>query len=165
MPPPSKPTPYPARRYRDDLVLKVPPSLWLVMLVEVRHLVLLGITFLPTMGPEILFLRGLIRPGYLLADFIALPVLIAAARRRPEAGPLWRAVWPWGRTLLTASALAFPLLAMGRVLASGRPLALAVDAPLLAGILASLGVVVYLWRSPLVRDRFLEFPARLDPRQ
>jgi hypothetical protein len=54
---------------------------------------------------------------------------------------------------------------MGRVLASGRPLALAVDAPLLAGILASLGVVVYLWRSPLVRDCFLEFPARLDPRQ
>jgi hypothetical protein len=152
------PTRYQPHRYTDDLVLRVPPALWLAMVLLVRHLALLGITFLPTTGQEILFLRGPVRPEYLIADLIALPVLVAAARRRPEAGAVWRAIWPWGRVLLTASALAFPVLAVGGLVASGRPLALAIDGPLVAGILASLAVIAYLWRSPLARDCFLEFP-------
>lgn len=154
------PVSYPAHCYTDNLVLRVPPALWLVMLFLVRHLVLLGITFLPTMGQEVLPLRDLVRPQYLIADLVALPVLIAAARRRPEAGWFWRAIWPHGRLLLTASALAYPALAVGRLLASGRPLALGIDGPLLAGLVASLAVVVYLWRSPRVRDVFREFPKR-----
>ncbi len=151
---------YPPHRYSDTLVLRVPPALWLAMLVLVRHLILLGVSFLPTMGQEVLFLRGLVRPEYLIADLIALPVLIAAARRRPEAGPVWRAVWARGRTLLSASALAFPVIALGGLLASGRPLVLALDGGLVAGVLASLLVVAYLWRSPLARDCFREFPPR-----
>jgi hypothetical protein len=42
------PFPYPSHRYNDDLVLRVPPALWLVMLFLVRHLVLLGITVFPS---------------------------------------------------------------------------------------------------------------------
>ena len=78
------PTRYPPERYTDDLILRVPPALWLVMFFLVRHLILLGITFLPTMamGQEVLMLRGLVRPWYLPADLLALPVLIAAVRRR-----------------------------------------------------------------------------------
>ncbi len=152
------PASYPAHCYTDNLVLRVPPALWLAMLFLVRHLVLLGITFLPTMGQEVLALRDLVQPQYLIADLIALPVLIAAARRRREAGWVWRSVWSWGRALLTASALAFPALAVGRLLTTGRPLALGIDGPLLASLLASLAVVAYLWRSPLVRDVFREFP-------
>lgn len=152
------PAPYPAHRYTEELVLRVPPALWVVMLFLVRHLVLLGITFLPTMGREVLALRDLVQPHYLIADLIALPVLIAAARRRPEAGWVWRAVWPWGRAFLTASALAFPALTVGRLLTSGRPLALGIDGLLLASLFASLTVVAYLWRSPLARDVFREFP-------
>ncbi len=152
------PARYPIRRYTDDLVLRVPPALWLAMLFLTRHIALLGITFLPTMGQEVLVLRGLIRPEYLVADLVALPVLIAAARRRREAGRFWRAIWPWGRVLLMCSALSFPVIAIGGLLTSGRPLALGIDGPLLAGLLASLAVVVYLCRSPLVRDCFREFP-------
>jgi hypothetical protein len=81
---------HPPERYSDDLVLRVPPALWLVMLFLVRHVVLLGITFLPTMGQEVLMLRGLVRPWYLPADLLALPALIAAARRRADAGTLLR---------------------------------------------------------------------------
>ena len=84
------PTRYPPERYSDDLILRVPPALWLVMLFLVRHVILLGITFLPTMGQEVLMLRGLVRPWYLPADLLALPVLIAAARRRVEAGTVLR---------------------------------------------------------------------------
>jgi hypothetical protein len=152
------PTRYPIDRYTDDLVLRVPPTLWLAMLFLIRHLVLLGITFLPTTGQEVLVLRGMVRPEYLIADLIALPVLIAAARRRPEAGRVWRAVWPWGRALLTASALAFPAVAVGGRLISGRPLALGLEGSLVAGLALSAAVVAYLWRSPLARDCFREFP-------
>jgi hypothetical protein len=152
------PASYPAHCYTDDLVLRVPPALWLAMLFLVRHIALLGITFLPTTGQEVLALRDLVQPQYLIADLIALPVLMSAARRRPEAGWVWRTVWPWGRALLSASALTFPALAVGRLLASGRPLALGIDGPLLASLLASLTVVAYLWRSPLARDVFREFP-------
>jgi len=160
---------YPPHRYSDDLVLRVPPALWLVMVFLVRHLALLGITFLPTMGPEILGLRGLVKPHVLVADLVALPVLIAAARRRPQASRAVRAVWPHGRTLLTVSALAFPILALGGLLASGRPLVLGIDAPLLASLCVSLTAALYLWRSPLVRDVFRDFPAtaraRVEPRR
>ena len=152
------PTRYPIHCYTEDLVLRVPLALWLAMLFLTRHIALLGITFLPTTGQEVLMLRGLVRPEYLIADLIALPVLIAAARRRPEAGPVWRAVWPWGRVWLTTSAVSFPVLAVGGLLTSGRLLTIGIDGPLVAGLLASLAVIVYLWRSPLARDVFREFP-------
>jgi hypothetical protein len=154
------PTRYPAFRYTDELVLRVPFALWLAMLFLVRHLALLGVTFLPTTGQEILWLRGLVRPEYLIADLIALPVLVAAARRRSQAGTLWRALWLRGRGLLTASALLYPALAVGGPLASGRPLAFAIEGTLAAGMLASLAVVFYLWRSPHARDCFREFPGK-----
>jgi len=43
------------------------------------------ITFLPTTGAEITALRDLIRPEYLIADLLALPVALVAARRRLQA--------------------------------------------------------------------------------
>ncbi len=93
---------YPLERYTDDLVLRVPPVLWLVMLFLVRHLILLGITFLPTMGREVEMLRALVRPWYLPADLLALPVLIGGAWFGPGGGscspcPPWPTrSWPWG---------------------------------------------------------------------
>ena len=151
---------YPPERYSDDLVLRVPPALWLVMLFLVRHLVLLGITFLPTMGQEVLMLRGLVRPWYLPADLLALPVLIAAARRRADAGTVLRLAWARGGTLLTLSAMAFPVLAIAGLLASGRPLLIGIDAPMLGATLGSVGAIAYLHRSPLARDAFRDFPPR-----
>ena len=151
---------YPPERYSDDLVLRVPPALWLVMLFLVRHVVVLGITFLPTMGQEVLMLRGLVRPWYLPADLLALPVLIAAARRRADAGTLLRLTWARGATVLTLSALAFPILAIAGLLASGRPLQIGIDAPLLGATLGSVGAIAYLHRSPLARDAFRDFPLR-----
>ena len=67
-------------------------------------------------------------------------------------------MWPRGRVLLTLSALAYPVLALGGLIASGRPLLLGLDGLLLGSTLGSLAVVAYLWRSPLARDAFREFP-------
>lgn len=92
-----------ATHYDDDLLLRVPPLLWLALVFLVRHLLLLGITFLPTTGAEIAILRDLIRPEYLLADLIAATVLMAGLRRRRPCPDWVRHLWRWGREILTLS--------------------------------------------------------------
>jgi hypothetical protein len=145
--------------YDEHLALKVPVTLWLTLAFLVRHLLLLGITFMPTTGQEITLLRDVIRPEFLLADLIALPVFVVAMRRRPEAPNWMRMLWPAGRPLLITSAMLYLALLVWRPLASHEPLIRAVNEAVLVSALLSLAVVAYLWRSPLVRDLFREFPA------
>ena len=147
-------------RYDAHLVLKVPLTLWLVLAFQLRHVLLLGITFMPTTGAEITVLRELIRPEYLLADLIALPVAAVAARRRPEAPDWMRRLWPWGPSLLTGSVLVYLGLLGWRLLRETRPLASLLDEATVLSVLLSLAVLAYLWRSMLVRDLFREFPPR-----
>ena len=155
---------YPAHRYDDNLSLRINPLLWLAMLFLVRHLLLLGITFLPSTGKEIEILRRLVHPAYLIADLIALGVLVAAARRRPEAGPILRTLWRHGRALLSLSALAYLALVVVQVAGSGRPIAASLDEALLVSLLLDLAILAYVWRSPLVHDLFRDFPAPPTPR-
>jgi hypothetical protein len=149
---------YGPEHYNDDLVLKVPVPLWLVLVFLVRHLLLLGITFLPTTGEEIRVLRELVRPEYLIADLIALPVLLIAIRRRPQAPDWMRRLWPMGRWLLALSVLTH-LVLLGRALAVfGQPLERSLNEATLIVVLLDLAVLGYLWRSRLLRDLFRTFP-------
>jgi len=150
---------YATSRYDEYLTLKVPPTLWLVLVFLLRHLLLLGITFMPTTGEEIRVLRDLIQPEYLIADLIALPLGVAAARRRPQAPDWMRSVWRAGRLLLSASAAVYLALLTAHLVRSGQPLIAAVDEAVLISALLNLAVIAYLWRSPLLRDVFSEFPA------
>lgn len=147
-------------RYDEHLTLKVPVTLWLVLAFLLRHLLLLGITFLPTTGAEITALRDLIRPEYLIADLLALPVALVAARRRPEAPNWMRSLWPLGRPLLTTSALLYLALLAWRLATAGEPLITAIDEAVLLSTLLNVAVIAYLWRSGLARDVFREFPGR-----
>ncbi len=148
--------------YDANLNLKVPFALWLVLAFLVRHMLLLGITFMPTTGSEIKVLRELIQPLYLLADLIALPVVVVALTRRPESPQWMRRLWPWGRVLLSVSVLVYVGLLGWRLLTAARPLIAVLDEPTLVSLLLSLMVLVYLWGSPLVRDLFREFPTDLE---
>jgi hypothetical protein len=150
---------YEPERYNDDLALKVPLALWLALAFLVRHLLLLGITFLPTTGEEIRVLRDLVRPEYLLADLIALPVLLVAVRRRPQAPDWMRRLWQAGRWLLTLSVLTHLALLGHALVAAGRPLEQALNEPTLIVALLDLAVLSYLWRSALLADLFRSFPA------
>ncbi len=152
--------PHDPNDYDEHLTLKVPRMLWLVIAFLLRHLLLLGITFLPTTGEEITVLRDLIRPQFLAADLLALPVAVMAARRRPQAADWMRRLWPCGRSLLTLSALLYLALLISGIATSGTPLIRTVDEAVLISALLNLAVIVYLWRSSLVRDLFREFPAR-----
>ncbi len=146
--------------YDEHLALKVPVPMWLTLTFLVRHLLLLGITFMPTTGAEITVLRDLIRPEYLFADLIALPVLVVALRRGPRAPDWMRKLWSAGRVLLTLSALVYLILLGWTLLGSEQRLVDIVNEATLISILLSAAVLFYLWRSVLVRDLFLDFPTR-----
>lgn len=138
--------------------LKVPWTLWIVMVFLVRHLLLLGVTFMPTTGEEIKVLRELIHPQYLPADIPAALVLFLAMRRRPECGDWPRRLWRHGRWLLMASAAGYLLLLGLTLVGGGQPLQITVDEWILASVLLNVWILVYLVRSPLLRDLFADFP-------
>jgi hypothetical protein len=146
------------QHYDEHLALKVPALMWLTLAFLVRHLLLLGITFMPTTGAEITVLRDLIRPEYVIADLIALPVLVVAVRRRPQAPEWMRKLWPAGRALLTLSTLVYLALLGWTLLGSERRLMETVNEATLISILLSVAILLYLWRSVLVRDLFRDFP-------
>jgi hypothetical protein len=152
--------PHDPSHYDEHLTLKVPVTLWLVLAFLLRHLLLLGITFLPTTGEEITALRDLVRPAYLTADLLALPVAIVAARRRPQAPDWMRRLWPLGRALLIASAVLYLALLGERLATGSEPLITAIDEAVLISTLLNIAVIAYLWRSALVRELFRDFPER-----
>lgn len=153
---------YASHRYDDDLLLKVPPVLWLALIFLMRHILLLGITFLPTTGEEIEIFRDLIRPEFVLTDLVAAPVLLAGFRRRRPCADWLRRIWRASRQILTLSILIYWILAARATLVSGQPFPEAISEPLLASLLLSLAILVYLWRSPLVADLVRDCPGRVD---
>lgn len=157
-------------RYDEHLCLKIPLMLWLTLVFLSRHLLLLGITFLPTTGEEIKVLRELIQPQYLIADLMALPVVIAAIRRRPQAPRWMRRVWRHGRGLLllaTLSDLLMLILSIGLSLGPGhlvQALSQRLNEATLASLIISSSVLLYLATGQLVRDVFRDWPALdVDP--
>lgn len=87
-------------------VLKVPPALWLSMLFLCRHwIVLLMLLVSVRKTPE---------AAQWLTSFtwVALPLeapifllLAAIAQRTPQAGPSWRYIWKYGRSIILLTAI------------------------------------------------------------
>lgn len=154
---------YPPERYDAELNLRIPLTFWLVLGFLLRHGILLLITFMPTTGQEITVLRDIIRPEYLLADAIALPVFISAIRRRPEAPAWMRRVWHRARTWLGLSVLSY-LCLLGYALARDpRPLDQRLSEATLITLLLNLAILAYLGRSRLLKHLLEEWPEEPSP--
>lgn len=153
---------YASHCYDDDLLLRAPILLWLTLVFLVRHLLLLGITFLPTTGEEIAVLRNLVRPEFVFADLPAALVMAAGFRRRRPCRDWVRRIWRRAREILTLSCLMYLGLLVAALAGSSLPLRDAIDEPLLVSLLMSLAVAVYLWRSRLVADVVRDCPRRHD---
>ncbi|NCC27462.1 MAG: DUF2919 family protein [Gammaproteobacteria bacterium] len=153
---------YASHRYDDDLLLKTPILLWLALVFLVRHLLLLGITFLPTTGEEIEVLRNLVRPEFLVADLTAALVLAAGFRRRRPCPDWVGRIWRRAREILTLSIFMYLGILVAVIAGSSLPLRDAIDEPLLISLLLSLATAVYLWRSRLVADVVRDCPGSRD---
>lgn len=154
-----KPSPtYRAHRYDEHLVLRVPPLLWLVMVILVRHFLLVLLTFIPRTGDAMTYLRDLVDPLFLISDLPAAVVLFAGVRRRPGAPDWIRNLWSKGRTLLSASALLYLAILIVNLAASGRHIDRAINEAVIFSVLLHLLIITYLARSRLVRDVFRQFP-------
>ena len=140
--------PYHPDAYDEHFALRIPPALWALMIYAVHAEALLLLGHLPQGGAELAFLLDYVRVGDLLASLPAVAVVIAALRRRPEAGRVLRALWSVGAWLLSASLLA------DVVLAASGPRA-AWPAPRIA---LDLFCVCVLLGTARLRDTFADFP-------
>ena len=155
---------YPAHRYDEHLVLKVPPLLWLTMLFLVRHVILIFLSYLPRTGDAMTYLRDLVDPLFLLSDLPAALVLFAAVRRKPGAMDWICAIWRNGRPLLATAALLYLVLLAVTLMTSARSLLSVVNEALILSVFLHLAIIAYLKRSPLVRGVFAEFPLDGTPK-
>jgi hypothetical protein len=155
----SGPRLYPAGYYDDNLVLRVPALLWLILLYLVRHWLFLLLSFLPRVGDAMGYLRDIVEPLFLIADLFAAPVLYVALRRRPGSPRWMRWIWLRGRLLLGASALTYVCLWVVSFGIEQRWHFAALKGPLLVSLAFDLLVLFVLYTSPLIRDVFRDFPA------
>ncbi|WP_200386617.1 DUF2919 family protein [Thiocapsa imhoffii] len=151
-----------ADRYDEDLLLKVPIPLWLVILFLVRHLLLLGITFMPTMGEGLAIIRNLVMPAYLLADLPAVLVLLAAMRRARPCKDWVRWIWWRAREILSLSILLYLALVGRAVWQEHSFLWQSIDEAMLVSLMLSLAALVYLWRSSLLAAVVRDCPGQRD---
>jgi len=153
---------YPSFRYDDRLVLKVSPLLWIVLLYALRHVILVGLSFLPKTAGTLGFLRHQIDPLFLLTDVPAFAVVYGYFLRTPQATRFDRRLWHAGRWLLVSSyAMHFVLLLSLQYKAVLTDFLESGIAVMLFAVVDIL-VLSYLLRSALVRDIFADYPERVE---
>jgi len=146
--------------YDDDGALRIGPLLWLTLVILNRHLLFLALAGVSAfvgsrrgMGSDALSMFYS-SPLFLLGGLPALPILIAAIRRGPKAGPLPRWFWRHGKHWLLAAAV-LDLALLGISLISGhRPLNEWIG---LWGI-TDLYIIVWLLRSRRLSAVLADFP-------
>jgi hypothetical protein len=151
---------YDLSNYDDDMCLKPPLLLWLVVLYLSRAIMLpvaIGIGHVAGVDSAAMtVLRGFWSQEQLLPALLAIPVLYALCRRVPTASQQVRWIWSRGRIFLTIAAaldIAVPLLApLWHHDIDDQLLALAV----VAGIKACF--LLYALMARRVRDTFADFP-------
>ena len=157
--PMTQPHTYLARRYDEQLVLKVPPLLLLVMVFLVRHVFLVLLSFLPRTGDAMTYLRDLVDPLFLLSDLPAALVLLAVLLRK-AGSPAWlQTLWHKGQSLLTIAALLYIAILAVLLTRSVRPLVQSINEAIILSVLLHVAIIFYLVRSTLIRDVFADFPA------
>jgi hypothetical protein len=151
---------YPPSFYDENLNLKIGAGLLAVVLFLCRPYVVLLLSVAnrnDKMGLlDLLYADRTALAAAAVAALPALAVLFAMIRRRPEAGPLPRKLWRWGRWLLLAStALNIPIVLMR--ITGTYPRIHNLD---LLQLLAVTWIATYLLGSRRIRDTFADFPAR-----
>lgn len=147
--------------YDEHLVLKIPLLLWAAMLYTLHSPVAVLLLRLGNKTGNLDYLQQTIDLPGLLAALPGLIVLIAAFRRVPAAGTVWRRVWRHGAGLLLTALGCDIALSAYFVFDQQGMLAWS---PILAVKLAlTLFFATLLCSSRRIRDTFLEFPPPVPP--
>jgi Protein of unknown function (DUF2919) len=158
---------YPPEYYDRHLTLRVPFHMMLAMLYAARHIFIVMLAYSPgrMMGDAFAFMQPLAAPMHVFAGLPAILVLLAWNQRRPEAKAFWRTIWRNGRLLLSISLLVnFALLAAFQGVHAWKTFDFQDSSKLVMLTLGfDLVTVYYLWRVPLVKDVFSEFPKPPSP--
>lgn len=146
-------------------VLKMPGPLWLIILFELRHWLMLVIAGASLRSaPQTAGIFGAI-PWYDLApELPVVALLVAYANRLPDSGAAIRWLWSRGRELITLTALIHVAWAVW-VLAGTRYWSPWPERAMAAFALADLLAILAMWRWPLAAQVFREFPPKPDPTQ
>jgi len=151
---------YPVYRYDEKFVLKVSPLLKVIFLYSLRHLVFILLAYNPIqkLGGSLDFLKYQFDPLLVMSDIPALLLVYAWANRNAGAPLKVQALWHKGRGLLAASAVLHLTLMLW--LNAHEALQSPVDTgfPIFLQGLVDVGVLLYLFRSSLVKDIFADYP-------
>jgi hypothetical protein len=154
------PDSYPPSSFDDDLCLKPPLLLWIVVLYLSKAVlmpVVMGIGHYAGVNQDAMrLLRDFWQVDTLLPSLLALPVLFALCRRSRTASRTVRWIWEHGRALLGTSIVADIALNAHELL----PFDGIYDKNLLpvCGIVADLYFLMYVLAAHRVRDTFSDFP-------
>jgi hypothetical protein len=162
---------YPFSAYDKYMSLKLDSNMWLVIVYFLHPYLLKISTFQMGRGPKsdsVSGLKNLIYPddfGFFLAFVASIPVLllmVAYAKRKPDAAQWVRTIWGNGRNLMATAAVLSVIVVFVPFLAE-----LSHSIPVYGwGQLAvAAGILYYLFTSKRVADTFADFPAGggLDP--
>lgn len=141
-------------RYDEDFLLKVTPLLWLTLLYCVRHVLFVGLSFMPRMQ-DLAGLRHQVDPVLLFSNIPALFVAVAYLRRS-RGQPLWlKIIWHRGVALLSLALLGDAVLLLA---VHGHEISSVEKAmPIVSWLCINLLLLVYLHRSEIVRDIFADY--------
>lgn len=149
---------HPSFRYDEYFLLKVSPLLWIAIVYSLRHIIVVGLSFVGGIADLPIVKHG-IDPLMVGSDLPALLVILAMTQRR-SGGATWaRGLWVKGRVLLSAGFAAHIVLTftLHHSVFEHR----FNETSLWLGTACVLdGVAIfYLLRSKLVGDIFADFPS------
>ena len=160
---------YPFSAYDKYMSLKLDSNMWLVIVYFLHPYLLKMSTFQMGRGPKsdnVSGLKNLIYPddfGFFLAFVASIPVLllmVAYAKRKPDAAQWVRTIWGNGRNLMATAAVLSVIVVFVPFLAE-----LSHSIPVYGwGQLAvAAGILYYLFTCKRVADTFADFPADSEP--
>jgi hypothetical protein len=140
--------------------LRVPSVLWVALAVLCRYWILVVVVFASARrAPEVVRVLGDGFSWYfLLLEIPAILIFLATARRRPEAGALWRWLWRNGRSLIACAVVAH-LGTTAWLLWSADVWRRWPELFLASCNLLDLAVLTSVLRDPYYRQLFADFPS------
>lgn len=140
-------------------VLKVPLSLWLIVLIQARHWVLfvLVIVSAPMSRDSVNLIGSDFSWAQLALEAPILLLVVAIVGRHPDAGNLSKALWRRGREIISCAVLVNALWVVWFLVMADfwRPWP---ERAMLTLGLIDLAVLIAVWKSEYYRQLFSEFP-------